>query len=41
MGPTRTLFHLGDDPEEAHDLITEWPEEVDRLQRALDGVRAG
>ena len=39
-GPSATLFHLGDDPEEAHNLFVDWPEEVARLQRELDAVRS-
>ena len=38
-GPTGTLFHLGDDPRETHDLWSEWPGEVARLRRELADIR--
>jgi arylsulfatase A-like enzyme len=40
-GPTATLYHLGDDPEEKRNLFAKWPDEVDRLQRQLETVRTG
>ena len=38
-GPTGTLFHLGDDPQEAVDVFLEQPDVVARLQVDLVGVR--
>ena len=39
-GPTRQLYDLAADPVEAHDLVLELPDVVERLQDELNALRA-